>query len=27
VFQLQGERKIARVVVAANGPRQITVNF
>jgi hypothetical protein len=27
VFRLQGERKIARVVVAANGPRQITVSF
>jgi hypothetical protein len=27
VFQLQGQRKIARVVVAAHGPRQITVGF
>jgi hypothetical protein len=27
VFQLQGERKIAPVVVAAGGPRQITVCF
>ena len=27
VFQLQGERKVARVVVAADGPRQIIVSF